>query len=85
MGDNIKVGDEVLWLDSTYIVLKIEGKSLILKQNFSIGTILKGKVPIEEVVLKISCHFYKIRYIYLRNLGTKLIHRMGITNKITKT
>lgn len=54
MGDNIKVGDEVLWLDSTYIVLKIEGKSLILKQNFSIGTILKGKVPIEEVVLKIS-------------------------------
>lgn len=52
MNDNIKVGDEVMWLDSTYIVLKIEGNSLVLKQNFSIGTILKGKVSIGEVTLK---------------------------------
>ena len=49
---NIKIGDEVIWLDSSYTVVDIKGEGLILKQNFSIGTILIKPVKISNVTKK---------------------------------
>jgi len=46
---NIKIGDIVEWLDSSYIVIEIKGNSLLLKQNFSIGTTLTSMININEV------------------------------------
>lgn len=46
---NIVVGDIVEWLGSKYTVISINKKGVILKQNFSIGTVLNKPVPIEVV------------------------------------
>ena len=47
----IKVGDIVDWLGSTYTVVEIIGDGVILKQNFSIGTILNEGVPLTDLIL----------------------------------
>tara|TARA_R110000751_G_scaffold31938_5_gene80788 strand:- start:2722 stop:2886 length:165 start_codon:yes stop_codon:yes gene_type:complete len=49
---NIQIGSTVIWATNSYIVVDITKKGLILKQNFSIGTILKGEIPVDEVSLK---------------------------------
>ena len=46
---NLKVGDIVKWLDSSYIIVEIVGDSVLLKQNFSIGTVLTSFVKTKEV------------------------------------
>jgi hypothetical protein len=46
-----KVGDKVKWLDSTYIITEITNKGAILKQDFSIGTVLTQPVKLEEITL----------------------------------
>jgi hypothetical protein len=46
-----KIGDKVKWLDSTYIVIDITNKGVILKQDFSIGTVLTQPVKLEEITL----------------------------------
>ena len=50
--NNIKIGDVVDWLGSSYIVIEIVGDGLILKQNFSIGTVLIKPVKITNVTKK---------------------------------
>ncbi len=47
----IKIGDRVKWLGNRYTILKITSKGVVLKQNFSIFSTLKGLVPIEELSL----------------------------------
>ena len=44
-----KIGEKVKWLDNTYIVIEITNKGLILKQEFSIGTVLTHPVKLEEI------------------------------------
>jgi len=44
------IGETVSWLDSTYIIQEVREDGLILKQNFSIGTILAKPVKFSEVV-----------------------------------
>ena len=51
MKDKITVGCMVKWVDSTYIVLEIKGDGAILKQNFSIGTVLISPVPLKDLRL----------------------------------
>ena len=46
---DIKVGDEVMWINSPYIVEKVAGGKLLLKQNFSVRTTLTSMVNIDEV------------------------------------
>jgi len=50
--ENIHIGSTVIWATNSYIVVDITKKGLILRQNFSIGTTLKGEIPIDEVSLK---------------------------------
>jgi len=47
----IKVGDLVKWWDSTYLVIEIEDEKALLKQNFSIGTVLVDTIPLKELSL----------------------------------
>ena len=49
---DIEIGDEVIWLGSSYIVVDKKGDDLKLKQNFSIGTILLNTVKISNVIKK---------------------------------
>ena len=48
---NYKIGDKVRWLGNPYIVLEITNKGVILKQNFSIGTVLTSPIPTEQLDL----------------------------------
>lgn len=52
MVGNIQIGSTVIWANSTYTVMDVTKKGLVLKQNFSIGLTLKGLIPIDEVSLK---------------------------------
>jgi hypothetical protein len=45
----IKVGDLVKWLGQSYIVEEVKENSVLLKQNFSIGSILMSMIKIDEV------------------------------------
>jgi len=45
----IKVGDLVKWLGQSYIVEEVKENSVLLKQNFSIGSILTSMIKIDEV------------------------------------
>tara|TARA_R110002051_G_scaffold220758_3_gene284548 strand:- start:673 stop:870 length:198 start_codon:yes stop_codon:yes gene_type:complete len=45
----IKVGDLVKWLGQSYIVKEVKENSVLLKQNFSIGSTLTSMVKIDEV------------------------------------
>ena len=47
----IKVGDTVKWWKSSYTVIEIVEGGAILKQNFSIGTILNEGVPLTDLIL----------------------------------
>jgi len=47
----IVVGDTVKWAKSNYTVIEIVNKEALLKQNFSIGTILAETVPVSDLLL----------------------------------
>lgn len=47
----IKVRDTVMWCESSYTVIKIIDDKALLKQNFSIGTILTEMVDLDELSL----------------------------------
>ena len=49
--EEIKIGDTVKWLKSTYTVVDILNGEALLKQNFSIGTILLEPIPLKELSL----------------------------------
>ena len=72
---NYKIGDKVEWLGNGYTIVGITNKGVILKQNFSIGTILTSPIPIEQISLIKSWQKNYFYYIYYCNLGT---------NKFTK-
>ncbi len=48
---NYKIGDKVIWLGNPYTILEINNKGVILKQNFSIGTVLTSPIPTEQLDL----------------------------------
>ena len=48
--DMFVIGEMVSWLDSTYFIQEVRKDGLILKQNFSIGTVLTKPVKFNEVV-----------------------------------
>ena len=52
VNNEIKIGDIVDWLGSSYTVVDIKGDGLILKQNFSIKTVLIKPVKIDYVTKK---------------------------------
>ncbi len=45
------VGDTVKWAKSNYTVIKIINEEALLKQNFSIGTVLVEMVPVSDLLL----------------------------------
>jgi len=47
----MKVGDTVTWLQSTYTIIRITDSDALLKQNFSIGTILTEMIALDELSL----------------------------------
>ena len=52
--ETFKVGDTVKWCwtethKNTYIIVEVTNSGAILKQNFGMGLILNGKVPISEL------------------------------------
>ena len=47
----IKVGDTVKWWKSSYTVIEIVDGEALLKQNFSIGTILNEGVLLTDLIL----------------------------------
>ena len=47
-----KIGDKVKWLDNSYTIVNVTSRGVILKQNFSIGTILTSPIKIEEIKKK---------------------------------
>lgn len=52
--EDYKVGDVVKWNwteihQSTYIIVKITKTGVLLKQNFGMGQILNGTIPIKEI------------------------------------
>ena len=51
MMEEIKIGDTVKWWKSTYTVIEIVNEEALLKQNFSIGTILNEGVPLTDLTL----------------------------------
>lgn len=50
-GNSFKIGDKVNWLGNRYIITEITNKGLLLKQDFSIGTVLTQPVKLEEITL----------------------------------
>lgn len=52
--ESIKKGDSVTWLESSYSVIEIIKGEALLQQNFSIGTVLMGGVPLKELTLVTS-------------------------------
>jgi len=47
----IKEGNLVSWCGSTYLVIEIEDEKALLKQNFSVGTVLVDTIPLKELSL----------------------------------
>jgi len=47
--DEFKIGDKVKWLDNSYTIVDVTSRGVILKQNFSIGTVLNNPIKIEEI------------------------------------
>jgi len=48
---NFIEGDLVKWCDSSYFIVKIKNNKALLKQNFSIGTILLEPISLKELSL----------------------------------
>lgn len=48
---NYKIGDKVSWLGNPYTIIEVTNKGAILKQNFSIGTILKKPIEFNDIEL----------------------------------
>jgi hypothetical protein len=46
---NVKIGDKVKWLGNQYTIVEIKKSGVILKQNFSIGTILNKPIDLKEI------------------------------------
>jgi hypothetical protein len=46
-----KVGDIVMWCKSPYTVIKIVDDKALLKQNFSIGSVLAELVDLDDITL----------------------------------
>lgn len=46
-------GDKVMWLGSTFTIIEMRNEGALLKQNFSIGTLLTSVVPYYELTLVI--------------------------------
>ena len=46
-----KIGDKVRWLGNPYIVIGVTKSGLLLKQDFSIGTVLTQPIKVEEISL----------------------------------
>ena len=51
MMTEIKVGDVVRWCKSPYTIIKIVDDKALLKQNFSIGSVLAELVDLDEITL----------------------------------
>ena len=51
MEEELKIGDLVKWWDSTYFIIDIVEGGAILKQNFSIGTILISPIPLKDLII----------------------------------
>ena len=47
--NEFKIGDKVKWLDNSYTIVDVTSRGVILKQNFSIGTVLNNPIKIEEI------------------------------------
>lgn len=47
--DQFEIGDKVRWSDNPYTIISIEDDKALLKQRFSIGTILNGLVPLDNL------------------------------------
>lgn len=47
--NEFKIGDKVKWLDNSYTIVDVTSRGVILKQNFSIGTVLTKPIKIEEI------------------------------------
>lgn len=46
-----KIGDKVRWISNPYIIVEITNRGAILKQDFSIGTVLTSPVPTDQLDL----------------------------------
>lgn len=46
-----EVGMTVIWLGSSYTIIEMKKNGAVLKQNFSIGTVLTSTVPYIELTL----------------------------------
>lgn len=51
MNKKLKIGDIVKWCKSPYKIIGIEKNGAMLKQNFSISTVLISAVPLNELSL----------------------------------
>jgi hypothetical protein len=49
MGNSFKVGDKVMWMMSTYIIIELVNGGAMLQQNFSINTNLTKPVNLDEL------------------------------------
>jgi hypothetical protein len=47
--NEFKIGDKVKWLDNSYTIVDVTSRGVILKQNFSIGTVLTNPIKTEEI------------------------------------
>jgi hypothetical protein len=47
--EEFKIGDKVKWLDNSYTIVDVTSRGVILKQDFSIGTVLNNPIKIEEI------------------------------------
>jgi len=47
--DTIKIGNTVKWLGNRYEVIEVIGSKVLLKQKFSIGTVLAKPVDIADL------------------------------------
>ena len=48
---DFEIGMEVIWIDSPYTIIEMRKSGALLRQNFSIGTVLTSTVPYYELTL----------------------------------
>ena len=51
---DFEVGMIVKWIDSPYTIIEMRKSGALLRQNFSIGTVLTSTVPYYELTLIVS-------------------------------
>lgn len=52
--ESVEIGMIVEWLGSPYTVVSKNSKGVLLRDNFSLRTLLNSEVPYEEVRLVVS-------------------------------